>query len=92
MKCFMAWILDNYSYISFLEAAYKLEVFLLQLHCMMDNEEYVDLPFKVGQMAESRSLQQGFRGAWFRCKVSIGCMHPDQFSSIDYFRHCKTIH
>jgi hypothetical protein len=77
--------LDHYIYISFLEAAYKLEVFMLQLHCMMDHEEYVDLPFKVGQMAESRSFLQGFRGAWFRCKVSIVFMHPDQFSSIDYF-------
>ncbi|XP_059446697.1 uncharacterized protein LOC132178268 [Corylus avellana] len=42
---------------------------VLQLHCMMDHEEYVDLPFKVGQMAESRSFLQGFRGAWFRCKI-----------------------
>lgn len=27
------------------------------------------LPFKVGQMAESRSFKKGFRGAWFRCKI-----------------------
>uniref|UniRef100_A0A5B6YYU9 Agenet domain-containing protein n=1 Tax=Davidia involucrata TaxID=16924 RepID=A0A5B6YYU9_DAVIN len=26
-------------------------------------------PFKVGQLAESRSFQSGFRGAWFRCKI-----------------------
>lgn len=28
-----------------------------------------DLPFEVGQVAESRSFIQGFRGAWFRCKI-----------------------
>ncbi|XP_059650903.1 uncharacterized protein LOC132297474 [Cornus florida] len=27
------------------------------------------LPFKVGQLAESRSFQIGYRGAWFRCKI-----------------------
>lgn len=36
---------------------------------MMDNAEHVDLPFKVGQMAESKSFLHGFRGAWFRCKI-----------------------
>ncbi|KAK9137730.1 hypothetical protein Sjap_008324 [Stephania japonica] len=28
------------------------------------------LPFKVGQEAESRSFEKGFRGAWFRCKIN----------------------
>ncbi|XP_011029861.1 PREDICTED: uncharacterized protein LOC105129476 isoform X2 [Populus euphratica] len=28
-----------------------------------------DLPFKVGQLAEARSFAQGYRGAWFRCKI-----------------------
>ncbi|TKY68083.1 Tudor, plant [Spatholobus suberectus] len=28
-----------------------------------------DLPFQVGDLAESRSFQCGFRGAWFRCKI-----------------------
>ncbi|XP_061362848.1 uncharacterized protein LOC133306533 isoform X2 [Gastrolobium bilobum] len=28
-----------------------------------------DLPFQVGDSAESRSFQVGFRGAWFRCKI-----------------------
>ncbi|KAL5719495.1 hypothetical protein ACHQM5_012261 [Ranunculus cassubicifolius] len=27
------------------------------------------LPFEVGQLAESKSFQYGFRGAWFRCKI-----------------------
>ncbi|GAB2294537.1 hypothetical protein Dimus_028741 [Dionaea muscipula] len=28
-----------------------------------------NLPFKVGQLAESKSFVTGFRGAWFRCKI-----------------------
>ncbi|KAK4258158.1 hypothetical protein QN277_007640 [Acacia crassicarpa] len=28
-----------------------------------------ELPFQVGQMAETRSLALGFRGAWFRCRI-----------------------
>ncbi|XP_020214199.1 uncharacterized protein LOC109798375 isoform X1 [Cajanus cajan] len=28
-----------------------------------------DLPFQVGDLAESRSFQVGYRGAWFRCKI-----------------------
>eukprot|EP00258_Populus_trichocarpa_P046097 XP_024462116.1 uncharacterized protein LOC7473458 isoform X3 [Populus trichocarpa] len=32
----------------------------------MDENE---LPFKVGQLAEARSFAQGYRGAWFRCKI-----------------------
>ncbi|VFQ76820.1 unnamed protein product [Cuscuta campestris] len=27
------------------------------------------LPFEVGQTAEAKSFKQGFRGAWFRCKI-----------------------
>ncbi|OEL23916.1 hypothetical protein BAE44_0015065 [Dichanthelium oligosanthes] len=27
------------------------------------------LPFKIGDLAESKSLLTGYRGAWFRCKV-----------------------
>lgn len=30
-----------------------------------------ELPFKVGQHAESRSFAVGFRGAWFRCEVTF---------------------
>ncbi|CAA0817433.1 Agenet domain-containing protein [Striga hermonthica] len=32
----------------------------------MDNEIY--LTWEVGQLAEARSFQHGYRGAWFRCK------------------------
>ncbi|KAI9119599.1 hypothetical protein K1719_009475 [Acacia pycnantha] len=28
-----------------------------------------ELPFQVGQLAETRSLAVGFRGAWFRCRI-----------------------
>ncbi|CAJ1978278.1 unnamed protein product [Sphenostylis stenocarpa] len=28
-----------------------------------------DLPFQVGDLAESKSFQSGFRGAWFRCRI-----------------------
>ncbi|KAL1806456.1 hypothetical protein ACET3Z_029524 [Daucus carota] len=27
------------------------------------------LPFKVGQLAEAKSFEKGYRGAWFRCKI-----------------------
>ncbi|KAI3469708.1 hypothetical protein Pfo_026371 [Paulownia fortunei] len=33
----------------------------------MENE--INLPFKVGELAEARSFQIGYRGAWFRCKI-----------------------
>jgi hypothetical protein len=29
------------------------------------------LPFKVGDLVESRSFTPGFRGAWFRSKVNL---------------------
>ncbi|KAK3009862.1 hypothetical protein RJ639_011876, partial [Escallonia herrerae] len=32
-------------------------------------ENYDLLPFKAGQVAESRSFQIGYRSAWFRCKI-----------------------
>ncbi|KAK8954468.1 hypothetical protein KSP39_PZI002727 [Platanthera zijinensis] len=34
----------------------------------MDNGDLC-LPFKAGQEAESKSFDEGFRGAWFRCKI-----------------------
>ncbi|CAN4116552.1 unnamed protein product [Withania somnifera] len=36
-------------------------------------KEY-QLPFKVGQSSEAQSFKNGFRGAWFRCKIQkISC-------------------
>ncbi|KAG8370354.1 hypothetical protein BUALT_Bualt14G0108200 [Buddleja alternifolia] len=32
-------------------------------------EDETNLPFKVGDLAEAKSFQLGFRGAWFRCKI-----------------------
>ncbi|CAN1836534.1 hypothetical protein LINPERHAP1_LOCUS34808 [Linum perenne] len=31
--------------------------------------EVDNLPFKVGQLVETKSFLKGFRGAWFRCKI-----------------------
>ncbi|KAL1559575.1 hypothetical protein AAHA92_09904 [Salvia divinorum] len=36
-------------------------------------ETKVNLPFKVGQLAEVRSFEEGYRGAWFRCKIQKIC-------------------
>ncbi|KAI3929174.1 hypothetical protein MKX01_006410 [Papaver californicum] len=33
---------------------------------------YRNLPFEIGQQAEAKSFQEGYRGAWFRCKI-IDC-------------------
>ncbi|XP_048623481.1 uncharacterized protein LOC125605489 [Brassica napus] len=30
----------------------------------------IDLPFEVGDTIEARSFELGFRGAWFRCKIT----------------------
>ncbi|XP_013609033.1 PREDICTED: uncharacterized protein LOC106315755 isoform X3 [Brassica oleracea var. oleracea] len=30
----------------------------------------IDLPFEVGRTIEARSFELGFRGAWFRCKIT----------------------
>ncbi|KAL0376733.1 UNVERIFIED_CONTAM: hypothetical protein Scaly_0790900 [Sesamum calycinum] len=32
-------------------------------------ENVIKLHFKVGELAEARSFQSGYRGAWFRCKI-----------------------
>ncbi|XP_020553149.1 uncharacterized protein LOC105171662 isoform X2 [Sesamum indicum] len=32
-------------------------------------ENVIELYFKVGELAEARSFQSGYRGAWFRCKI-----------------------
>ncbi|CAL0302572.1 unnamed protein product [Lupinus luteus] len=44
-----------------------------------------DLPFKVGDLAESKSFQRGFRGAWFRCKVRGIRTHNDMMVQLEYF-------
>lgn len=31
------------------------------------------LPFKIGQVVEAKSFSQGYRGAWFECKVRYLC-------------------
>lgn len=48
------------------------------------------LPFKVGQQAELITFEEGFRGAWFRCKVHLehmnfySCMLSSIFLSACY--------
>ncbi|KAE9618229.1 putative Agenet-like domain-containing protein [Lupinus albus] len=44
-----------------------------------------DLPFKVGDLAESKSFQRGFRGAWFRCKVRGFRTNNDMMVQLEYF-------
>ncbi|XP_073048862.1 uncharacterized protein [Primulina eburnea] len=34
-------------------------------YILMDN----NLPFKIGDLAEARTFEHGYRGAWFRCKI-----------------------
>lgn len=44
------------------------------------------LPFKVGQLAESRSFIPGFRAAWFRCKIKEIKLKNGQFlHTLEYF-------
>lgn len=47
-------------------------VSLVQLYysCKISMENPDVLPFKVGQLAEAKCFAKGYRGAWFRCKVS----------------------
>ncbi|GAB2220116.1 hypothetical protein Droror1_Dr00007759 [Drosera rotundifolia] len=35
----------------------------------MRKAKHESLPFKVGDLAESKSFEVGYRGAWFRCKI-----------------------
>ncbi|XP_027355700.1 uncharacterized protein LOC113865394 isoform X2 [Abrus precatorius] len=45
-----------------------------------------DLPFQVGELAESRCFQYGFRGAWFRCKIrGIRMKNADVTHLLEYF-------
>ncbi|KAF4365789.1 hypothetical protein F8388_003458 [Cannabis sativa] len=43
-----------------------------------------DLPFKVGASAESRSFSEGFRGAWFRCKIKDNIKGKRQKLMLEY--------
>ncbi|KAL3372502.1 hypothetical protein AABB24_004841, partial [Solanum stoloniferum] len=44
------------------------------------------LPFKVGQSAEAQSFENGFRGAWFRCKIQkINCRKGHWYALLEYF-------
>lgn len=48
-------------------------------------KEY-QLPFKVGQSAEAQSYENGFRGAWFRCKIQkISCRRGHWNALLEYF-------
>ncbi|XP_048565948.1 uncharacterized protein LOC125545937 isoform X1 [Triticum urartu] len=46
------------------------------------------LPFKVGDVVETRSYNVGYRGAWFRCKITDMCIRSGhmecQVEYIDY--------
>ncbi|TYH75484.1 hypothetical protein ES332_D04G022600v1 [Gossypium tomentosum] len=44
-----------------------------------------NLPFKVGQLVETRSFLQGYRGAWFRCKIKeIGLRNKELGHALEY--------
>ncbi|XP_052207795.1 uncharacterized protein LOC127811706 isoform X2 [Diospyros lotus] len=50
----------------------------------MDKQEL--LPLEVGQFAESRSFQIGFRSAWFRCKIKeIICRRGHIVYALEFF-------
>ncbi|KAL4590374.1 hypothetical protein LXL04_003303 [Taraxacum kok-saghyz] len=42
-------------------------VWVQSFYCTMENLD--DLKFEVGQLAETKSFEEGYRGAWFRCKI-----------------------
>ena len=48
--------------------ALNISVSLVQLYhsCEINMENPDLLPFKVGQLAEAKSFEKGYRGAWFR--------------------------
>ncbi|KAK6161373.1 hypothetical protein DH2020_004754 [Rehmannia glutinosa] len=48
----------------------------------MENE--INLPFKVGELAEARSFEKGYRGAWFRCKITEITMRKGSVK-LEYF-------
>ncbi|XP_050370207.1 uncharacterized protein LOC126788277 [Argentina anserina] len=45
-----------------------------------------NLPFKVGEDVELRSFLKGYRGAWFRCKITdIGWRNGQQSCALQYY-------
>ncbi|KAL5542148.1 hypothetical protein UlMin_009858 [Ulmus minor] len=45
-----------------------------------------EVPFKVGEEVEARSFLQGYRGAWFRCKIrKFSCRDDQMWCSLKYF-------
>ncbi|XP_026458047.1 uncharacterized protein LOC113358648 isoform X2 [Papaver somniferum] len=52
------------------------------------------LPFEVGQQAEAKSFQEGYRGAWFRCKIldcgQRGAEPAVALDYIDYINYKKS--
>ncbi|KAG0475780.1 hypothetical protein HPP92_015466 [Vanilla planifolia] len=51
----------------------------------MDSND-LSLPFKAGQEAESRSFEEGYRSAWFRCKIKgISCRKGALGHRLEYY-------
>ncbi|KAJ0261758.1 Agenet-like domain-containing protein [Hirschfeldia incana] len=49
-----------------------------------------NLPFKIGQTVEVRSFEDGYRGAWFRCKIlNIYTEEGKLFYSLKYLDYSK---
>lgn len=49
----------------------------------MDNNNFT---FKVGQVAEARTFESGYRGAWFRCKIIEVCRKKgNERYAVEYF-------
>ncbi|XP_049935734.1 uncharacterized protein LOC116267553 isoform X2 [Nymphaea colorata] len=47
---------------------------------------YHDLPFEIGQLAESKSFMKGYRGAWFRCQIKESAERQGHASyAMEYF-------
>ncbi|KAL8515675.1 hypothetical protein ACS0TY_014378 [Phlomoides rotata] len=44
-----------------------------------------NLPFEVGDLAEARTFEEGFRGAWFRCKIIEIITGEGRLVLLDYY-------
>ncbi|GAB2220123.1 hypothetical protein Drorol1_Dr00007766 [Drosera rotundifolia] len=51
----------------------------------MRKAKHESLPFKVGDLAESKSFEVGYRGAWFRCKIKDIKHGPDPKHIMQYY-------